>query len=568
MERLAKRIYGSMVCVGILLSGALVGSAEVSRLVSGDVATDFEVVGPTGEVIRLSDYRGQVVVLDFWATWCGPCIKAMPKMSELASTRGGEGLVVLSICVADTRENYEKWVKENGDRYAFETAHDPKGKALRESIFSAAYGVSMLPAVLVVDRDGKLVGRVTTYPEDKYNMDDVLEEAGLSAGVAEEKPSPRFRTSLGRLNSGGRLPEVTVERLDGESVELSSLLGDGPVMLRIFKAPQLEDEQIAELNGYVERYASQGLKVIALGSYTDRAVFDDWLSEKKEPIKFEVVYDPCGPAPEVNKPREELSDEELAELRAAQRAYYETLAPMTLAGGLMAPVPHTIIADKDYRFIGIYVGSGEKTRDSVGNLFMRAELELAEVDRPAHVYTVAETTPEKPVKTLGVGSLAPDFSMVDVNGKEVKLSDYRGKIVVLDFWATWCGPCKKAIPHLQQVAVDYKDQGVVVLGSCTNDKRSAFEKWIKANGSKYPEVIWAMDPAEKGSERASRKLYGVPGIPTQFIIDREGRIVEVTVGYLDGEVLVDAALAKAGVSVPQEIMEKALEDRKKRERMQ
>lgn len=566
-----KRVMGfnyGIICMALLLACGPIVFGEDSRLVSGDAATDFEVLGPSGEVIRLSDYRGKVVVLDFWATWCGPCIKAMPKMSELASSRSGDGLVVLSICVADTRENYDKWVEENGDKYAFETAHDPKGKALRESIFSKAYGVSMLPSVWVVDRDGKLVGRVTTYPEDKYNMDEVLEEAGLSAGGAKEKPAPRFRTSLGRTNSGDRLPEVTVDRLNGESVELSSLLGDGPLLLRIFKAPQLDDEQIAELNGYVERYSSQGLKVLALGSYTDRAVFDSWLSEKEELLKFEVVYDPCGMAPEVSKPREELSDEELAELRAAQKAYYDTLAPLTLAGGLMAPVPHTILADKDYQFVGIYIGSGEKTRDSVGNLFMRAELELAEVDRPTHVYTLAETTPEKPVKTLEVGRMAPDFTMVDAEGEEVKLSDYRGKIVVLDFWATWCGPCKKAIPHLQKVAVDYKDQGVVVLGSCTNDKRSAFDKWMKANGSKYPDVKWAMDPAEKGSERASRKLYGVPGIPTQFIIDREGKVVEVTVGYLDGEVLVDAALAKAGVSVPEEILEKAMEDRKKRERMQ
>jgi hypothetical protein len=121
------------------------------------------------------------------------------------------------------------------------------------------------------------------------------------------------------------------------------------------------------------------------------------------------------------------------------------------------------------------------------------------------------------------------------------------------------------MPHTQQVAATYKDQGVVVLGSCTSDSRANFEKWVKANAEKYPDFIFSHDAAERTPDRASRKLYGVSGIPTQFIIDRDGKVAAITIGYMAGEVLLDAALAKAGIKVDAAILAKAVEDQKKRD---
>jgi thiol-disulfide isomerase/thioredoxin len=147
------------------------------------------------------------------------------------------------------------------------------------------------------------------------------------------------------------------------------------------------------------------------------------------------------------------------------------------------------------------------------------------------------------------GAEAPDFGAQDVAGKEVGLADFKGKVVVLDFWATWCGPCMAAMPHTQKVAKAYKDQGVVVLGSCTQDERAKFTSWIRQNQAKYPDIVFSHDPAERGEDRASRRLYGVNGIPTQFIIGRDGRIVDVVVGYLNGDARLETALARAGIKI-------------------
>ncbi|MBL9204008.1 MAG: TlpA family protein disulfide reductase [Opitutaceae bacterium] len=154
---------------------------------------------------------------------------------------------------------------------------------------------------------------------------------------------------------------------------------------------------------------------------------------------------------------------------------------------------------------------------------------------------------------LGAGALAPDFATYDLEGREVRLADYRGRVVILDFWATWCGPCVASMPHTQAVAAKYADQGVVVLAVCTGDKRKRFEDWVKLKASAYPALRFTFDPHEQGTsaeqDRASVALYGVPAIPTQFVIDREGRIAGSTTGYRQGEDSLERALASAGVKV-------------------
>jgi len=164
-------------------------------------------------------------------------------------------------------------------------------------------------------------------------------------------------------------------------------------------------------------------------------------------------------------------------------------------------------------------------------------------------------TPVAPpdIQTLAVGALAPDFESKDQAGKAVHVADAKGKVQVLDFWATWCGPCMKSLPHTEEVAKLCKDQGVVVLAVCTSDTRAKYEEWIKTNQAKYADVNFTCDLNDRGStnydERASRKLYGVKGIPTQFIIGRDGKIAAVLVGYGDGDTRLEACLARVGIKV-------------------
>jgi thiol-disulfide isomerase/thioredoxin len=144
--------------------------------------------------------------------------------------------------------------------------------------------------------------------------------------------------------------------------------------------------------------------------------------------------------------------------------------------------------------------------------------------------------------------------MRDINDKEVRLGDFKGKVVILDFWATWCGPCIASFPHTQKLAAKYKGQDVIVLASGTSDTIAAFKKWIPVNQPKYADMRFVFDPNERGSDtfdkRASSSLYGVSGIPTQFVIGRDGKIVASIVGNGgDTDTRTEGALALAGVKV-------------------
>ena len=129
------------------------------------------------------------------------------------------------------------------------------------------------------------------------------------------------------------------------------------------------------------------------------------------------------------------------------------------------------------------------------------------------------------VKKEADRKLAPDFTLKDAEGKPVKLSDYRGKVVLLNFWATWCGPCKIEIPWFMEFEQQYKDKDFAVLGvSLDEDGWDAVKPYIASRKVNYRVVV--------GTEQVAQ-LYGeVDSLPTTFMIDREGRIAAVHIGLV------------------------------------
>jgi thiol-disulfide isomerase/thioredoxin/outer membrane lipoprotein-sorting protein len=147
---------------------------------------------------------------------------------------------------------------------------------------------------------------------------------------------------------------------------------------------------------------------------------------------------------------------------------------------------------------------------------------------------------------LANGVSAPDFTVQDKDGNPVKLSDYKGKTVVLDFWATWCGPCQKSLPHTTEIAKKYADKNVVMLAVNVWDTSAAFQAWLPKH-PEYAPLHFAIDPSPDQSKSVASALYGVSGIPTQYVIGPDGKIVTSIVGYDDGDTrLEDALTATAG----------------------
>jgi peroxiredoxin len=133
------------------------------------------------------------------------------------------------------------------------------------------------------------------------------------------------------------------------------------------------------------------------------------------------------------------------------------------------------------------------------------------------------------VKPAGERKFAPNFMLQDPNGRSVQLADYRGKVVLLNFWATWCGPCKVEIPWFVDFERRHKDQGFAVVGiSMDEDGWQAVKPFISAMGINYRVLM--------GSDTIGQLYGGVDSLPTTFLIDRDGRIAAVHFGLVSKSV--------------------------------
>jgi len=139
-------------------------------------------------------------------------------------------------------------------------------------------------------------------------------------------------------------------------------------------------------------------------------------------------------------------------------------------------------------------------------------------------YWIAPAT-TRSVKTSGEHPMSPVFSLTDLNGRNLELASYRGKVVLLDFWATWCGPCRIEIPGFVELQNRYREQGLAVIGISLDDGPEPVREFYREYKMNYPVAM--------GDEKVSELFGGILGLPTTFLIGRDGRIYSKHIGATD-----------------------------------
>lgn len=121
-----------------------------------------------------------------------------------------------------------------------------------------------------------------------------------------------------------------------------------------------------------------------------------------------------------------------------------------------------------------------------------------------------------------IGAPAPQFTLTNLNGQKVSLSDYSGKVILLDFWATWCPPCKESIPHLETLYRRYKDKGFVVIGISFDEDIETVKRFKDKYNMTYPILM---------GEEWIKNDYGITGVPEMFMLGRDSILKSHRLGF-------------------------------------
>jgi len=132
----------------------------------------------------------------------------------------------------------------------------------------------------------------------------------------------------------------------------------------------------------------------------------------------------------------------------------------------------------------------------------------------------------KTTEPIQPGLKMPNFTFPDINGREVSLSDHRGKVVLVNVWATWCPPCRQEMPSMQSLYEKFKGENFEILAvSIDSEGREAVAPFMRKMNLTFPALL---DPGE-----TIRSLYGITGVPESFIIDKQGILVEKIIGPIN-----------------------------------
>lgn len=578
-------------------------------LAPGNPAPGFRLKDIHGEEVSLDDFLGKVVYLDFWASWCGPCMQQVPHARELKQRMAGhDDLVFLYISVDTDEAAWRKTVEE----------HDIQGVHLNVPGFShevpGQYNLKGVPTFYLIGRDGTIIDNRPPRPSHE-DIDDVLLAAlGVEplepvahtasiSGVLENIPEGPVELNFFRdyinndrkvialdVNENGAF-DLNVEVTGPVMATLTTVRGSVPLFLEPGYALYIKGDALRlgekilfagqggdENNFFVDyRHSVEASFPRALIHEKSRELeptdfmhFADSVAEVKARFLEKHAFAPLlGGAMQTYFNTQVLVEKyqmlmaypglhqrlnQLDALPGLPVDYYafldeainldgESLRNLDYIGFLLSYMDHKLQTgdrqygeelsrhEVNYSLAGLHLTGLQKYYMQA--LSVSREMNSGHMDAamgmyedfmeksPVEEYKESLEAAYENIRALWAGNPAPMFAMTDLEGNEVTLSDYRGKVVYLKFWASWCGPCMREVPPAAELKerMAGRDDLVFMYVSIDTDPE-AWRNAVERHG------ISGVHMRTPGRERGVPALYNVRWIPTFYIIGRDGNIYD------------------------------------------
>nr|WP_121273873.1 TlpA disulfide reductase family protein [Pedobacter schmidteae] len=433
---------------------------------AGKPAPDFAMADQNGRLVRLSDFRGKYVFLDFWASWCKPCRALQPKLKGLYDALNATGkFVILAVSLDKEKGAWLKAIEE--DNVPWLQVAD-LGKAQNQA--AVLYDVNLIPASFLIGPDGVILNS-----EHKAAL---MRDKILPSNVKNDDPGDIV--PLSDLNYSYILKALEKENLNAVG----------------FK------EDFEKLNSMLET------------DIGERALAND--IGKLDIIKDSIALRELLSTRGVSLHKQKLKMKQV--FIAGHPDSFLSLFQLNQLDGVYA-------ADS---YAAAYDTLSERLKNTALGAAIREKISR--------------------MKVTPTGMEAPDFTRKDQYGKTIRLSDYRGKLVLLDFWGSWCVPCRQTHPHLRELYAQYKSKGLEIV-AVANEKGADLERakraWLAA--IKKDDANWVHVLNDEGSGAPDIvKAYGITGYPTKLLLDHHGKILmRVSSGLSDEmDVLIKKLLDK------------------------
>ncbi|WP_169304396.1 redoxin domain-containing protein [Pedobacter frigoris] len=490
----------------------------------GRPAINFVQNDTEGKPVSLDSLKGKYVLLDFWASWCGPCRAENPNVVKAYNKFKDKNFEIIAVSLDDKKEPWLKAIETDGLPWIH--VSDLKGW---KNTVADLYDVRAVPQNFLISPDGIILAKNLRGEELEKKLGELIVQESYTLKVKLSDVKSNYTPYIAYAKKGGGyVVDTAYTKVDGWMVFKGKVaeptlanfgLRKNPALAivsgrGIIPGPSLQlfltNEEIkvegnadqvymAKVDGGMANAEWQRIK-----SRLNELEHQGWIAMKSAHDTFKVGQD-------------SLVFKELSVLREKNAA-----TDKQLKLDFIAQYPGSLVSM--YFLLGMQNTLNFEELKAAYN-------KLGDAHKKSG-FAQGITTKISNMEATAIGKQAIPIHKKDINGKLVNLETLKGEYVLVDFWGSWCGPCRSSHPHLKSLYAKYKSAGFEILGIAQEQAQSleaSRKAWLKA--IQEDGINWMQVLNNEGIDQFDAvKAYGVTAFPTKILLDKEGRIIARYVG--------------------------------------